>query len=559
MTTRSVNWRVVWTSPHDPIPGSPDTVARGAVEYQSNARAVRSAIDYLDKLSLESIHSDAIAKLADQMRTVRNELDRVEERVQGVGDALADYAEQFREYQRRSMELWEEADALKSAKDSADGDAAALGRHADRLGDSDEDELKRVEQQAEQAESDAAKADAALAQVREEFAGVVGARNTAAEILKNTLQAIDDTTPGKDSWWDKAQAWVNKVVTAVFEAVSKLIKAAVDLVINALKAIALVLLAVFVVIWALCVAGLLLAGVALLLLLAIGLAVEELRQNPDLMMQVMLTVAAGGLFYMALAATERATRPSFKDCDVSAAELEHDLDLMRCADACYGTGTPDGYVALSSDELRKLGIEDMLVDPESGFKASVYRDSETGQLVVAFAGTDPGDLVGDVPNDIAGGVSTTKQDLLAMSIAGVLANGPEAQNVTYTGHSLGGRLASLAAIRSGAPAVTFNPAGVSDLAAATALAQRDDVNVMTASTVLADASRHVRVYMTEGDLLNNAQEASGGLAPPAFGDALYVVHDPTGGSPGDQHLQASMLAALEYERNHAGASAGAGL
>jgi hypothetical protein len=557
VTTRSVDWRVVWTSSDDPIPGYPDTVARGGAEYQSNGRAIRNAIDYLDRLSLEEIKSDSVAKLADQMRTVRAELDRVEERVNGAGNALVDYAEKFRGYQKQTMTLWEEADALQSQLDSTNGDLAALKRHADRLGDSDEDEKKRVGEQMAAASDDAKRIASALAPLRRQFSDAVSAQRTSAEILRGTLQAIDDTTPGKDSFWDKVQSWVNQVVTAVFEAVMNLIKAAVELLIEALKILVLALIAVIVIVAVLIIAAVAVVAVAALLVLLVHAAVAfsalELLRHPDLMMQVLLTVAAGGAIYMLIAGAKRATRQTFTDCDLPAERLSHDQKLLACAEASYQTGSaetaklPTGYSVLSDAEMAHLGLtEGMLEDPESGFRASVYKDPD-GHLIVAFAGTD--DAV-DWVNDASGGLGTTKQDLMAMNIARKLATGPEASNVTYTGHSLGGRLASVAAIASGAPAVTFNPAGVSDAAVSMALAKRDGSNVYDAARHLAEAGQNVTVYKTEGDILNNVQEGSEKsvhLAPPAFGDHLYVVHDPTGGDPGDQHSIESLKPAMDYE------------
>lgn len=561
MTTRSVDWRVVWTSSDDPIPGYPETVARGGAEYQSNGRAIRNAIDYLDQLSLQEIQSDSVAKLADQMRTVRAELDRVEERVNGVGSALVDYAEKFRGYQQQTMALWEEAEALQSQLDSTNGDLAALKRHSDRLGDADEDEKARVGEQMTAARDDARRIASALAPVRRQFADVVSAQRTSAEILKGTLQAIDDTTPGKDSFWDKVQSWVNRVVTAVFEAVMSLIKAAVGLLVEALKVLVLALVAVVVIIAVLILAALAVVAVAVLLVLlvqvAVGLSAMELLKHPDLMMQVLLTLAAGGVFYMMVAGAKRATRPSFRACDLPSSRLQHDKELLACADACYETGAgeasklPAGYGVVSDSELKELGLsEGMLEDPESGFRASVYKGPD-GHLVVAFAGTR--DMV-DWINDASGGLGTTKQDLMAMNIARVLATGAVAANVVYTGHSLGGRLASVAAIASGAPAVTFNPAGVSEAAVSMALAKRDPLNAVGAVTDLVQAGRNVTVYKTEGDILNNVQEASedsARLAPPAFGDNLYVIHDPSGGDPGNQHGVDSLNQAFDYEVAHA--------
>jgi hypothetical protein len=522
-----VDWRVVWTSSDDPIPGYPDTVARGGAEYQSNGRAIRNAIDYLDRLSLEEIKSDSVAKLADQMRTVRAELDRVEERVNGAGNALVDYAEKFRGYQKQTMALWEEADALQSQLDSTNGDLAALKRHADRLGDSDEDEKKRVGEQMAAASNDAKRIASALAPLRRQFADAVSAQRTSAEILKGTLQAIDDTTPGKDSFWDKVQSWVNQIVTAVFEAVMNLIKAAVELLIEALKAIVAILVAILIVLAVAIVVGLLLTHPLLILFGALALYYS---QHPDIVIAGALMLAQGGLIFMALAQAKRRTRGEFKDCDQDAATIDENIKLLQCAGAAEH---PEAYtggdyeVVTDPEELSKLGItESMLVDERSGFKATVFRVPGTDQYVVGFAGTnfdDPDDVV----TDALGSQGVTEQDMMAMRLATAIGGSAVAGSVTYVGHSLGGRLAAVAAITSGRPAVTYDPAGTSDAVVAQALAYRDGGNVVAATEDLVTAGQNVTVYRTAHDPLNMAQETPGlnELAPPAFGDHRYTVYD----------------------------------
>ncbi|MFZ1282512.1 MAG: hypothetical protein WAQ75_00135 [Propionicimonas sp.] len=539
MTTRSVDWSVVWTSSDDPIPGSPDTVASGAAEYQGNAKAVRSAIDYLDRLSLEQIKSDSIAKLAEQMTTVRTELDRVEERVKGVGDALAGYAEAFRGYQQRTMALWEEADGLQTQLDTANGDVVNLKRHTDRLGDGDEAERQRLDAEAADARSAALRASNALLRVQREFAGVVGERNTAAEVLKATLEAIDNTTPGKDSFWDKVQAWVNKVVTAVFEAVSKLIKAAVELIVAALKAIVVALIAVLALLAIAVVIGLIVTHPLLVLgaVLAAGL-LSYFREHPELVVAGALMVAQGALLYMSLARAKRQIRGGFKECDQDPATIGRNQKLITCAESADNPAKLTGkdYVVVSDPtELKRLGItQDMLIDESSGFKATVFVDPNTHEYVIGFAGTNFDDSA-DVITDAVGSQLVTKQDLMAIRLARAIASSPSADNVTYVGHSLGGRLAAVAAIASGAEAVTYDPAGTSDAVVAQALAARDGSDAAAATQHLAEAGHNVTVYRVAHDPLNMAQEVPliNQLAPPAFGDNRYMVYDSDLAGPDD--------------------------
>ena len=84
-------------------------------------------------------------------------------------------------------------------------------------------------------------------------------------------------------------------------------------------------------------------------------------------------------------------------------------------------------------------------------------------------------------------------------------------NLVFTGHSLGGGLASVAALATGRRAVTFNAAGV---------------NPMTLSRLgLRDAGRHagalVRSYRSASDILSLLQAAS--PLPNAIGQPIWFA------------------------------------
>jgi pimeloyl-ACP methyl ester carboxylesterase len=97
----------------------------------------------------------------------------------------------------------------------------------------------------------------------------------------------------------------------------------------------------------------------------------------------------------------------------------------------------------------------------SGLRAGVYTN-DAGQTVVAFAGTNPRsgkDLATDVAQEVG---LATEQYRQAKELVGNVVAKKGKGNVVVVGHSLGGGLASTAALENGARAVVFNAAGVHD-------------------------------------------------------------------------------------------------
>ena len=140
--------------------------------------------------------------------------------------------------------------------------------------------------------------------------------------------------------------------------------------------------------------------------------------------------------------------------------------LLLLSQAAYAdSGDVGGWHRLSDAELLAMGIDPSLVsDPASGFSASVFQSSD-GEIVVAYRGTerwlngwaaDP-----DALADAEGSVYLSQQSQQAVALALAIENQVGADNVTFTGHSLGGRLAAVSSIATGAHAETYNAAGVS--------------------------------------------------------------------------------------------------
>ena len=185
-------------------------------------------------------------------------------------------------------------------------------------------------------------------------------------------------------------------------------------------------------------------------------------------------------------------------------EAGRDADYARLAQAAYETGDPipDGWRKVDAEELKKLGIDPSELDTANGMQATIYQNAD-GKYVLAFRGTEPSRQAAlDIANDVAGGVATSPQVLDAINVSTKLAKAVGPENVDFTGHSLGGELASVAAIATGGQAVTFNAAGVS--ATSEALARGNClINFGTQSPF--DGS-NVKAYSYELDPLNNAQD-----------------------------------------------------
>ena len=175
----------------------------------------------------------------------------------------------------------------------------------------------------------------------------------------------------------------------------------------------------------------------------------------------------------------------------------------------------------------------MLRNGKSGFDAAIYRNDQ-GQYVVAFRGTDQ--WFGPEGADIKanGGQAlglTTEQYKQAITLAQSAVDAFGKGNVIFTGHSLGGGLASAAMLATGAPGVTFNAAGLSD----NTLRSLNPGKTPNAIREELAGSGQIRRYNVEGELLTGLQQGAM-LAPDAVGHELRLAA-PRGAccNPGELH------------------------
>ncbi|GGL40727.1 DUF2974 domain-containing protein [Nocardia jinanensis] len=207
----------------------------------------------------------------------------------------------------------------------------------------------------------------------------------------------------------------------------------------------------------------------------------------------------------------------------STAAQQIDRSLAKLADDVYLPARPghriDGFVRLESRELESVGIPPgALNDARSGLTSAIYR-ADDGRYVLAFAGTYRTSLRSWQTNFAQGMGLPARQYVMAGRL-GKLARVAFGDDLVITGHSLGGGLATTAALKSGAPAVTFNGVGLSD----------QTIRGLGLEPVAARdyaAAGNVRAYMVAGDPLTAIQEAHrvhrsviGGVAGGLVGSSL---------------------------------------
>ncbi|NZA25945.1 hypothetical protein H0E84_06070 [Luteimonas sp. SJ-92] len=193
------------------------------------------------------------------------------------------------------------------------------------------------------------------------------------------------------------------------------------------------------------------------------------------------------------------------------ATLYRDREVLALSRAIApGDTVPDGWTRATPAQLAQYGIRDADLRPtgdDSGFRAELFiPDPEVygadARPVLQFEGTNFGDLA-DVNADVAQAMGNEEAFYnQALDIA-TRVNQASGGNVIFSGHSLGGGLATAAGLVTGADTIVSNPAGVHPDTVAEALADR--------GLAFEDADGNVTTYAVDGDVLTELQDATAGL------------------------------------------------
>ncbi len=186
--------------------------------------------------------------------------------------------------------------------------------------------------------------------------------------------------------------------------------------------------------------------------------------------------------------------------------------LAEISKHVYGStaSPPAGFRVATSEDLGALGLSPQdLTSTQSAFTARVYvrGTGADAEFVVAFRGSTS--ALADWKSNArqAAGLSSDHYNR-ALQIGQKLARSGNA-NVTLTGHSLGGGLASAAAIASGRDASTFNAAGLSNATIAQATAIRNANGGGAAGAVSA--------FYVRGEILSAMQDGGDRVAGALLG------------------------------------------
>jgi len=179
----------------------------------------------------------------------------------------------------------------------------------------------------------------------------------------------------------------------------------------------------------------------------------------------------------------------------SCAELERNFEMAQLSGCAYADAISHCGENWQSVSPESIGLSADQFDNDP-FSATLYYNEQTGEYVLSFRGSD--DVEDWKDNFGQAGGKATEQYQQAVALALALQEALPGETISFTGHSLGGGLATAAALATGAQAEVFNPAALHP-----DTAQELGLNID-------DADHLVDVTTVDGDLLTAIQEPKPG-------------------------------------------------
>ncbi len=204
-----------------------------------------------------------------------------------------------------------------------------------------------------------------------------------------------------------------------------------------------------------------------------------------------------------------------------------------------GLGLPAGWSVTQKWNFANGGAQSV------GFRATLFFNKTTNTYILAFKGThginvinNPVDQSDWISNFLQAGGWTAQQYEDAKDVVGqalVIAERNDGQ-LEVVGHSLGGGLATVAAIRAEVPATVFNPAGINQ-------------KTVEGFGNINNPPARIRAYAIEGDILTAGQDANNLISnwlPNTAGNkiVLRLKDPPTLGSAVDRHFREALFEAF---------------
>ena len=161
---------------------------------------------------------------------------------------------------------------------------------------------------------------------------------------------------------------------------------------------------------------------------------------------------------------------------------------------------PHGYSRINSEQLPAQLRQRPFEDPASGYFGALYRNADNGTIIYANRGTEGPDKLDVRANVLQAFGLESKQYTTAMKVARNL-RATYGGKLSFTGHSLGGGLASAQALVTGLPATTFNAAGLNPETVRRMLGSDFD-------NAWAHGNSLVSAYYVKGDPLSQVQDGT---------------------------------------------------